>query len=109
MTDRSKKYLSDILIAIDFIEEFTAGINSFPDYQLDLKTKSAVERQLGILGEAVNKYRQEGNVDLPRTQQIIQFRNRLIHAYDSIDDSIVWVIIKNHLPELKHAVVQLLS
>jgi uncharacterized protein with HEPN domain len=89
MTERSKKYLSDILISIEFIEEFIADIKTFLDYQLDTKTKSAVERQLGIIGEAVNKYRQEGNPDLTQTQQIIQFRNRLIHAYDSVDDSIV--------------------
>ena len=29
------------------------------------------------------------------------FRNRIIHAYDSIDDSIVWAIKTNHLPTLK--------
>jgi uncharacterized protein with HEPN domain len=109
MTERSKKYLSDILISIEFIEEFTADIKSFLDYQFDTKTKSAVERQLGIIGEAVNKYRQEGNPDLPQTQQIIQFRNRLIHAYDSVDDSIVWAIIVNHLPQLKNEVIILLD
>jgi uncharacterized protein with HEPN domain len=109
MTERSKKYLSDILISIEFIEEFTANIKNFPDYQLDTKTKSAVERQLGIIGEAVNKYRQEGNPDLEQTQQIIQFRNRLIHAYDSVDDSIVWAIISNHLPQLKNEIIILLD
>ena len=109
MTERSKKYLSDILFAINLLEDFTIEIKSYPDYQLDLKTKSAVERQLGIIGEAVNKYRQDGNADLSQTQQIIQFRNRLIHAYDSIDDSIVWVIIKNYLPDLKQEVIKLLK
>lgn len=109
MTERSKKYLSDILIALDFIKEFTADINTYIDYQLDTKTKSAVERQLGIIGEAVNKYRQEGNPDLKQTQHIIQFRNRLIHAYDSVDDSIVWAIVTNHLPQLKDEVKILLE
>ena len=36
--------------------------------------------------------------------QIVNFRNRLVHAYDSIDDAIVWVIINKHLPELKNEV-----
>jgi uncharacterized protein with HEPN domain len=109
MTERSKKYLSDILLAIDLIEDFFDEIKTYMEYQMDLKTKSAIERQLGIIGEAVNKYKQEGNADLSQTQQIIQFRNRLIHAYDSIDDSIVWVIIKNHLPGLKQEIIKLLK
>ena len=43
--DKSKKYLSDILIAIDLIEKFTVEISDFNVYQEDLKTQSAVERQ----------------------------------------------------------------
>lgn len=45
MTDQGKKYLSDILIAIELIEEFTSSINDFDSYSSDLKTQSAVERQ----------------------------------------------------------------
>lgn len=36
-------------------------------------------------------------------------RNRLVHAYDSIDSSIVWVIIKKHLPNLKNEVEVILK
>ena len=53
------KYLSDILRAIDLIDSFIADIESFEQYQLDFKTQSAVERQLGIVGEAVNKFKQD--------------------------------------------------
>lgn len=41
--DKSKKYLSDILMAIDLIEKFTVSITDFNAYQDDLKTQSAVE------------------------------------------------------------------
>lgn len=40
--EKSKKFLSDILIAINLIEQFTEGITDFKDYQNDLKTQSAV-------------------------------------------------------------------
>lgn len=60
MTDRSRKYLSDILQAILLIKDFTEGVTDFSTYQTDLKTKSAVERQLGIIGDAVNSYISEG-------------------------------------------------
>jgi uncharacterized protein with HEPN domain len=45
---------------------------------------------------------------LSNTHQIIAVRNRLIHSYDSIDDTIVWAIIKKHLPLLKADVLAFL-
>lgn len=109
MTERSKKYLSDILIAIDLIEEFMADISDFTGYQEDKKTKSAIERQLVIIGEAVHKFQKESDTSLDSSVQIVNFRNRLVHAYDAIDDSIVWVIIKNHLLRLKAEALRLLN
>ncbi len=77
MTERGKKYLSDIQIAIELIESFIKDIQSFESYEEDLKTQSAVERQLGIIGEAVNKFKQECPDEvLENTSQIIGFRNR---------------------------------
>jgi uncharacterized protein with HEPN domain len=84
------------------------GIDNFQVYQMDLKTQSAVERQLSIIGEVVNKLRQEEpSISLSYANQIVGFRNRLIHSYDNIDASIVWVIVKNHLPKLKQEVAAL--
>ncbi|MEQ9299149.1 MAG: DUF86 domain-containing protein [Cyclobacteriaceae bacterium] len=107
MTDRGKKYLSDIVLAIALIEEFIAAMNTFEKYNSDLKTQSAVERQLSILGEAVNQFLKESpDESLIHAKQIIGFRNRLVHAYDSIDNSIVWVILKKYLNPLKSEVLQ---
>ncbi len=107
MTERGEKYLSDILLAIDLIESFIKGIDSFETYSSDLKTQSAVERQLSIEGEAENKFKHECPGDiLENTQQIVGFRNRIIHAYDSIDNSIVWVILKKYLDPLKQEVLK---
>ncbi|GGZ65599.1 DUF86 domain-containing protein [Salegentibacter mishustinae] len=105
MMDKSKKYLSDILIAIDLIEKFTVEISDFNVYQEDLKTQSAVERQLAIIGEALNQLRKiNPNLEIENDRQIIGFRNRLVHAYDSIDNSIVWAIINRHLIKLKEEI-----
>ena len=107
---KSKKYLDDILNAIKLIQEFMVEIDSFTEYSMDLKTQSAVERQLGIIGEAVNKFNRLNSVDfLKNTVQIIALRNRIIHAYDSIDNTVVWVIIQKHLPDLKSEVIQKLA
>ncbi|MBC5837452.1 HepT-like ribonuclease domain-containing protein [Flavobacterium muglaense] len=102
MTEKSKKYVSDVLRAIDLIRLFSIDVTDFNSYEKDLKTQSAVERQLVIIGEALNKLRQtESGITIENDKQIIGFRNRLVHAYDSIDNSIVWAIIKRHLEKLK--------
>jgi uncharacterized protein with HEPN domain len=44
MTEREKKYLSDIVYSIDLIGSFISETKTFTDYQKDLKTKGAVER-----------------------------------------------------------------
>ncbi len=59
MTEKEKKFLSDILNSIELIESFTQDLKSFAVYEKDLKTKGAVERHLGIIGEAVNKFLKE--------------------------------------------------
>lgn len=107
MTDQSKKYLSDILRAIELIEQFTATTDNFNDYSEDLKTQSAVERQLGIIGEAVNKFdKLLPELSLENARKIVGFRNRLIHTYDAVDSSMIWAIIKKHLPLLKDEIVE---
>jgi uncharacterized protein with HEPN domain len=102
MTEKEKKFLSDISNSIELIETFTKDLKSFSEYQKDLKTKGAVERHLGIIGEAVNKFLKESTTnDLKNASQIISLRNRLIHSYDNIDDSIIWSIVTRHLRPLK--------
>ena len=107
---QSKKYLDDILYAIECIEEFIACISSYNEYVSDKKTRSAVERQLGIIGEAANKYdKLNPNEPLENISQIVGLRNRIIHAYDSINDAVIWAIINKHLPNLKVEIIQKLD
>jgi uncharacterized protein with HEPN domain len=108
--ERSNKYLYDILQAIALIEDFMANTSGYENYLSDLKTRSAVERQLIIIGEAANAYGQLcPDSTLEELRKIVGFRNRLIHAYDAIDTSIVWAILKNHLPLLKKEVQLILK
>ena len=105
MTEKGQKYLSDIFQAIVLIEDFTKSISSYSDYVSDLKTQSAVERQLGIIGEAVNKFEiLHPEESLDNARKIVGFRNRLIHAYDAVDSSMIWAILKKHLGPLKEEV-----
>ena len=108
--DKASKYLFDVQSAISLIESFMQDVHSFNQYLNDIKTQSAVERQLAIIGEAANKLKQENSDFTPsNAKQMIDFRNRLIHSYDNIDSSIVWVIIKRHLPLLKQEIEDFLT
>src|SRR5258708_39546088 len=106
MIDRKIKLYNDIINSINLIEEFLGSINLFEEYTVDLKTKSAIERQLGIIGEAIKKIKDIDPKDLLKYQSdIIGFRNILIHNYDNIDDTVVWSIIKEDLGLLKQEVL----
>ena len=110
MTEQGKKYLSDILRSIELIEQFTATVYNYNDYSSDLKTQSAVERQLGIIGEAVNKFdKLFPEITLENARRIVGFRNRLIHSYDAVDSSMIWAIIKRHLDPLKAEVAEMIK
>jgi uncharacterized protein with HEPN domain len=41
-------------------------------------------------------------------RRIVDFRNRIIHGYDSVDDVIVWQTVEHHLPLLLTEVETLL-
>lgn len=89
MTEKEKKWMLDILTSIQNIENFMGEI-SFKAYLEYFKTQSAVERQLSIIGEVLSKLRtSDSNIILGESEKIIGLRNRIIHAYDGIDQSII--------------------
>ena len=103
-----QKYLQDILIAIDDIHTFLGKEPSYERYSKNLMMQYAVERALGIIGEASNHLRRiQPDIQISHLRDIINFRNMVIHAYDGIDNQRVWIIIIDYLPVLK-AEVELL-
>ena len=80
-------------------------------YARDAKCRAAVERKFGVMGEACTRLRDrfpEVFEKMPDARQMISFRNRLIHGYDSVDDAIVWDILVRKLPALGRQVDDLL-
>ena len=71
--------------------------------------RSAVERQFGIIGEALSRLAKDSPevvARIPDHGKIIGFRNILVHGYASVDDRIVWGVIEIHLASLREAVTQ---
>jgi uncharacterized protein with HEPN domain len=104
-------YLWDIRNSIELIERFTSG-RTIGDYRNDPMLRSAVERQLGIIGEAIAQLIRrfpETAALMSRTEEIIAFRNMLIHGYSLVSDEIVWSVIHTDLPNLSSEVDVLLA
>ena len=109
MRPEARKYLHDIQLAADRVERFCAG-KTFDQYLADEMLRAAVERQLGIIGEALARLAKDDSgvaAAIPDSGKIIAFRNILIHGYASVDDQIVWGVIENHLAGLRTSVRQL--
>ena len=106
-----KVWLYDILNAINEIESFLLdSLKEFTAYQNDLKTRRAVERNIEIIGEAMNRILQkDDSVELSNSRKIVDTRNRIIHGYDSVSDDIIWAIVITHLPTLKSEVERMLN
>ena len=110
MNVRIKSSLLDIYQSIDEIFLFLGDLRDFIAYQNDLKTKKAVERNLEIIGEAVNRIlKEEPNFVIDQAKSIIGTRNRIIHSYDNISDEVIWTIVVRDLPKLKAQVEQFLA
>jgi uncharacterized protein with HEPN domain len=105
MNIKIKAWLADIEQSIDEIFIFIGEKRDFKAYQADLKTKKAVERNLEIIGEAVNRIlKLEPEFKILNAKEIIGTRNRIIHSYDNITDEIIWSIVSRELPLLKNEI-----
>jgi uncharacterized protein with HEPN domain len=111
MDNDIKAWLYDILNAIMEIESFfTDRTKEFTNYQADLRTKRAVERNVEIIGEAMNRIlKKDETITITNSRKLVDVRNRIIHGYDSVSDDIIWGIVIRHLPILQTEIENLLN
>jgi uncharacterized protein with HEPN domain len=81
MYHKISAWLEDIVRSIDEIYDFLPKKRDFFEFQNDLKTRKAVERNIEIIGEAVNRITSYKNakIDIQNARQIIGTRNRIAH------------------------------
>ncbi len=102
--------LKDIEQSIIEIYEFLPAKRDFFEFQKDLKTRKAVERNIEIIGEAMDRIlKTDPDFPIGDSRKIVDTRNRIIHGYDSVSDDIIWLIINRHLPTLEQQVKELLK
>lgn len=110
MQEEIGPWLEDIARAIEEINAFVPSNYGFTQYQSDLKTKRAVERNIEIIGEALSRILKEmPDIAISHSRKIVDTRNRIIHGYDSVSDDIIWLIVRKYLPVLDQEVRQSLE
>lgn len=111
MAKSAKKLLFDVINASGLISRFTTG-KTYPDYVSDDLLRSGVERQFGIIGEALASLMRdfpEVAAAIPDCRRVIAFRNVIIHNYDGIDPKTTWDVVERRLPELERVARHLLD
>lgn len=113
MDERILKWLYDIKFAIAEIDTyFDQRDKNFFEYRKNIMLKRAIERDLEIIGEAVNRIIKRDSTyktKISEANAIVGLRNQVIHAYDSISDENIWSILINHLPKLNIDIEQLIK
>ena len=110
MDEYIEKHLYDVLLSIEETESYFEGRPKIhQDFEKDILRQRAVERNVEIMGEAINrKLKIDLDFQLPHTRAIVNTRNRVIHGYDSVTPDYLWTLIMNHIPALKGDVMEFL-
>jgi len=81
--------------------EFTRD-KSLANFLGDRMLRFAVERAVEIIGEAANRVSQTFQQAHPEVpwRKIVGQRNVLAHEYGDVDPSMMWDLVRLHLPDL---------
>ena len=102
MKHRTLKYIWDVADSCKAIADY-AKDKALNDYLADRKPRTAVERELIIIGEALfqaEKSDPELVNHIKDLHKIISFRHVLVHGYGEVKDEMVWAIVQKKLPDL---------
>jgi conserved hypothetical protein len=111
MDEMIRKYLYDMLQAISEIEMAEERFGRQYDiFENDVIFRKFVERNIEILGEAMNRILKiNSEIEITSARKIVDTRNYVIHAYDSLKPDILWAIVINHIPRLKADIQRLIE
>ncbi len=110
MENKIKTWLEDIKQSIDEIEFFLPTKSNFFEFKKDLKTRRAIERNIEIIGEAVNRIiNVKPEIKITNARKIVDTRNRIIHGYDTVSEDIIWAIVTQDLKKLRQEIKNLLN
>lgn len=111
MDEYMEKYLNDVLGSIHEVEGYFGNKpRQYEDFSNDILRQRAVERNIEIMGEAINRIlKANSTFQLSNARAIVNTRNRVIHGYDSVTPEFLWSLVIKHIPALKSEIEQLLK
>ena len=101
-----RTHLCDILQCIDAIDLYVAN-QTFADYEANRMVRSAVEREFITIAEAmirISRISPELGNRVEHVRDIADFRNIIVHAYEDVNDTYVWRVVKESVPPLKQQI-----
>ncbi|HIH63239.1 MAG: hypothetical protein QT05_C0010G0006 [archaeon GW2011_AR13] len=103
-------FVEDILGSIINIENFSKGISEEKFIGDELR-KSAIIRQIEIIGEAVKNIPESFRKKYPNIEwkKIAGTRDIIIHAYFGVDYEKVWEVVKKDIPKLKKEIQEIIK
>ena len=105
MSERLPKHLDDALHAAELALRFLGG-RSLEQYRADDLIRSAVERQVEIVGGACRPPLDDSpelRNRLADATLAVGMRNRIAHGYDTVDHKVVFNAVTSSFPPLMEA------
>jgi uncharacterized protein with HEPN domain len=104
VTKDPRVYLAHILERANRIEVYLQGGET--PFMHDVKTQDAVIRNFEVIGEAAKRVPPEYRAAHPSIpwQLMAGFRDVLIHGYEGVDLSRVWITATRDLPVVRDAI-----
>lgn len=108
MDNKIKQYLYDIEQSIQDVGVYIYSVGSFEEYEKDKLIRRAVEREIEIIGEAMNRILEiDPNIRIRNAKSIVGIRNKIIHGYDEVDNVVIYTVATKHLNILKQDIMEL--
>jgi uncharacterized protein with HEPN domain len=103
-------YLDDLRVSAEKITRYTDGLD-LDQFLRDEKTFDAVMRNLEIIGEAAKHIPEDVRQRYAYVEwrKIAGLRDIVIHEYFSLDEDILWDIVRYQVPKLIGDVSQIIA
>jgi uncharacterized protein with HEPN domain len=110
MQREEKKYLFDIQTAVQNIENFIGSPAVFEMFKQNFMLQQAVERNLEIIGEAINYLlKLNPKIKITSARRMVTQQIKSFTVMMKSNQNMVWNIFIIHLPLLKQEVKHLLD